>query len=193
MYRSALFPLSHFASWRLILLLFCWTASVTVRADGAPWLVVDTATLTLTVMEADKSVQHYDNISIGRRGAAVDKRRRDDHTPLGEYRVTHITRNSEFSIFIGINYPNLDDAKRGREKGLIGERTYRAIRDAIQGGQRPPQETALGGYIGIHGIGKGDPGIHAAFNWTNGCIAMTNEQITDLVDRVKPGIRVVIQ
>lgn len=144
-------------------------------------------------MEAGKAVRGYDNISIGRSGTAVDKRRMDDHTPLGKYRITHISVDSEFDIFIGLDYPNLSDAERGRKKGLIDVQTYRAIRDAIRGGERPPQDTALGGYIGIHGIGRGNPAIHAAFNWTNGCIALTNEQIADLAGRVRPGTRVLIQ
>lgn len=191
--RPHLIPQSQFASRRLIPLLVLLLAFFNALADGSPWLIVDTAGSTLTLMGAGGPIRHYDNISIGRRGTSVDKRRRDDHTPLGEYRITHITRDSDYEIFIGINYPNLDDAERGREKGLISEPVYRAIRDALRTNGRPPQETALGGYIGIHGIGKGDPGVHAAFNWTNGCIALTNEQIGDLVGRVKPGMRVVIQ
>ncbi|GAB4356370.1 MAG: L,D-transpeptidase family protein [Gammaproteobacteria bacterium] len=161
-------------------------------AGDSTWLSVDTAAATLTVMQAGQPTQRYENISIGRNGTSTSKRRRDNRTPLGEYRVTHITRNSEFGIFIGIDYPNLRDAERGLKSGLIDQGTYRAIRRAIRAGRRPPQETALGGYIGIHGIGRGDPGVHDAFNWTNGCIALTNEQMADLAARVEPGMRVVI-
>lgn len=162
-------------------------------AEGALWLVVDTESLTLTVLDAGKTVRRYDGIAIGRGGAGSDKRGNDDRTPLGEYRITHVTTNSDFHIFIGINYPNLDDAERGRAQGLISGRDFDAIRNAVLAGRQPPQDTALGGHIGIHGLGAGDPGIHAVFNWTNGCVALTNEQIADLAARIQPGTRVVIR
>ena len=57
----------------------------------------------------------------------------------------------------------------------------------------PPQQTALGGHIGIHGIGAGDPRIHEDFNWTSGCIALTNAQIDDLAGWVRLGMRVVVR
>lgn len=178
---------------RSVIASFLVLLAIAGYAGDNPWLSVDTTTATLTVMQTGQPPQHYENISIGRNGTSTRKQRRDNHTPLGEYRVTHITHNSEFGIFIGINYPNLHDAERGFKSGLIDDAAQRDIRQALRAGRRPPQETALGGYIGIHGIGKGDPGVHDAFNWTNGCIALTNEQMANLVTRVKPGTRVVIR
>ena len=60
-------------------------------------------------------------------------------------------------------------------------------------GDIPPQVTPLGGYLGIHGVGEGDPGIHADFNWTHGCIALTNQQIDDLAGWIRIGMRVVVR
>ena len=57
-------------------------------------------------------------------------------------------------------------------------------------GVDPP--TTLGGLIGIHGIGKGDPRVHRDFNWTFGCVALTNEQIDQLRPWVRLGTRVVL-
>jgi lipoprotein-anchoring transpeptidase ErfK/SrfK len=59
--------------------------------------------------------------------------------------------------------------------------------------QEPPQHTPLGGYIGIHGIGNGDTQIHETVNWTNGCVALTNQQIDDLETWVYIGMRVAIR
>jgi hypothetical protein len=60
-------------------------------------------------------------------------------------------------------------------------------------GRLPPQNTALGGRIGLHGLGRGDPKVHQQFNWTNGCIALTNEQIDQLLTWVGKGTRVSIR
>ena len=65
--------------------------------------------------------------------------------------------------------------------------------DAIKNGRTPPQNTPLGGHIGIHGVGAGDPRIHTNFNWTNGCVALTNEQVTRLAALIKVGTRVEIR
>ncbi|MDZ7736419.1 MAG: L,D-transpeptidase [Gammaproteobacteria bacterium] len=61
----------------------------------------------------------------------------------------------------------------------------------------PPQNTALGGYIGIHGIGEVNDEKIMTFtqgqNWTAGCIALTNEQISELRQFVSIGTRIVIR
>jgi hypothetical protein len=67
------------------------------------------------------------------------------------------------------------------------------VRRALRTNSVPPQNTPLGGFIGIHGIGIGDPKIHALFNWTEGCIALTNEQVDELAQWVHVGTPVTIR
>jgi lipoprotein-anchoring transpeptidase ErfK/SrfK len=47
--------------------------------------------------------------------------------------------------------------------------------------------------IGIHGLGNGDPLIHEEFNWTDGCIALTNEEVDELASWIHLGTRVEVQ
>lgn len=68
-----------------------------------------------------------------------------------------------------------------------------AIRRAHKRGEVPPQNTGLGGLIGIHGIGAGDADMHREYNWTNGCVALTNEEIDRLVEWVDVGTLVEIR
>ena len=70
-------------------------------------------------------------------------------------------------------------------KGLIDKKTYRGIIKAHENNQVPPQNTPLGGMLGIHGLGKADRKIHEQMNWTHGCIALTNEQIIQLDSWIK--------
>lgn len=51
----------------------------------------------------------------------------------------------------------------------------------------------IGGQIGIHGLGAGDKEIHKVFNWTHGCIALTNEQIDQLTRWVGKGTVVKVE
>lgn len=159
----------------------------------APWLLVETETLTLKVMQGEETLQTYPGIAIGRFGTTAAKRSLDGKTPLGEFRITRIAQRTSFHRFFGLDYPNLAHARAGLEAGHINRSEFAAIRTALQRGETPPQQTALGGLIGIHGLGEGDPTVHADFNWTNGCVALTNEQVDDLAQWVHEGMRVIIR
>ncbi len=78
-------------------------------------------------------------------------------------------------------------------KGLIDHKTYYRITDSHVKGEIPPQNTLLGGQIGIHGLGKADLKIHRLMNWTHGCIALTNQQIDILSRWVEIGTRVEVK
>ena len=73
-------------------------------------------------------------------------------------------------------------AKRGAQHGLIKSRAVRAITKAVERRRLPPQQTALGGQIGIHGGGGGG-------DWTLGCIAVSDEEAKWLFDRLRLGDR----
>ncbi len=157
------------------------------------WVLIDTQKMTLSVFEADNLVRRYENISVGRGGVAADRRIRDQKTPLGDYRVVRIANNSAFLRFYHLDYPTPAHAERARQSGVITARQKQAIEKAHAEHRMPPQNTALGGFIGIHGVGAGNRRIHADFNWTEGCVALTNEQLDDLDRYIRIGTRVVIQ
>ena len=157
------------------------------------WIRINTDKKILTVMHGRQVLQSYDSISLGRGGTTRDKIQGDKKTPLGEYHVSRISYNSPFYLFIGLDYPNREQAERAFHAGIIGYKDYSAILAAVRNKRQPPQRTPLGGYIGIHGIGNGNKQIHEMINWTNGCVALTNRQIDDLETWVFIGMRVVIQ
>ncbi|MFC6670290.1 L,D-transpeptidase family protein [Marinobacterium aestuariivivens] len=76
--------------------------------------------------------------------------------------------------------------------GRIDRGTYLRIVSALDLGLVPPQDTPLGGQIGIHGLGGGDPDVHELFNWTNGCVALTDAEVKRLARWVNRGTRVEI-
>lgn len=174
----------------IVVLCLVWLTPPLRAADY--WILVDTTALTLTVLQDEKPVATHADISIGRNGFTRQKVSRDQRTPLGAYHVSAIRNNSRFHRFIAIDYPSLDDARDALRSGRIDEATFQAILGAHERGQQPPADTPLGGHIGIHGIGTGDAGIHADFHWTDGCIALTNEQIDELTPLITLGMTVVI-
>jgi murein L,D-transpeptidase YafK len=115
---------------------------------------------------------------------------KDRRTPLGSYRVRRINGESRFHIFFGFDYPNLQQSQSAFRAGRINYDQLKSIRKAHYLRREPPSDTPLGGLIGIHGLGNGDPGIHEEYNWTDGCIALTNEDVDELAGWIRLGTRV---
>jgi murein L,D-transpeptidase YafK len=154
------------------------------------WLDVDTDERSLSVMEGDRAIRVFENISVGRNGVSTDRTVRDRTTPLGSYRVRRINTESRFHLYFGFDYPNLEQAQRAFRAGRISYDQLKSIRRAHYLKREPPSDTPLGGQIGIHGLGKGDAGIHEDFDWTDGCIAVTNAEIDELAQWLHLGTRV---
>jgi hypothetical protein len=161
--------------------------------EEAPWLLVDTEALTLKVMQGERPKMTLHNIAIGRYGTSPEKRRGDNSTPLGRFRVAWIRRDSDFHRFIGLDYPDIERAEKAHREGVIDERTLQTILAAHRRGKRPPQNTVLGGQIGIHGLGQGDPRLHERMNWTRGCVALTDRQVDSLLPWAHIGTMVEIR
>ena len=177
----------------ILSMLLVMPADSSAIRDSDIWILVDTREKVLSVLEGNSVRRTYKEISIGRAGATLNKISGDNKTPLGDFRLVRIEPSTTFHRFLGIDYPTAAHAERGLRAATISREQYTAILQAIKAKTIPPQETPLGGYIGIHGVGAGDPSVHQKFNWTQGCIALTNEQIDDLSKWVYLGMRVVIR
>jgi murein L,D-transpeptidase YafK len=110
----------------------------------------------------------------------------DRRTPEGEFYVFTKNDKSAFYLSLGLSYPNIEDAERGLRDKLISRRQHDAIVRAIKRKATPPQNTALGGDIYIHGNG-------ASSDWTWGCVALENADMKELFDAVGVGTPVVIK
>lgn len=168
-------------------------ATLAAQAPSDVWVEVDTEQLSLAVMRGESALQVFENIAIGSSGPTLAKRRDDGTTPLGEFTITEIRPSQRFELFLAINYPNLDHTERAFLDERIGISEYRALRYELDRGLPPPQGTSLGGQLGIHGVGAGDLKVHETVNWTEGCIALTNEQLLELVKWVVVGTKVVVR
>ncbi len=178
--------------FRNVLISFCLAPCLTT-ADSDVRLIIDTHTRNLEIKKGEETLEVLEHVVIGRKGAGTKEHRGDDITPLGDYRIGWINEKSSFRKFFGLTYPNLDHAEKALQKGKIGQDTYDAILRAELSGQIPPQNTQLGGQIGIHGLGSGSLSVHEFFDWTHGCIALTNDQIDRLSQYVEKGTLVTVK
>ena len=149
----------------------------------------------LIVEKAGQVVKKY-HIASGKGGKGTKRRRGDSKTPLGVYRVSSFKESSRFHFFIQLDYPNLIDAWYGYKNQIIDADDFKRIASAYKKREAPPQDTELGGLIGIHGLGETNEQkltIQQELNWTNGCIALTNEEINDLRKFVDIGMLIIIK
>lgn len=137
----------------------------------------------LLVKKNNQVIRSY-HVALGS-GVGEDKLMEGDRrTPSGHYRIIEARDSDHFHRFIQLDYPSVDDAKRALKAGRISRLEYREILEAHIYNRQPPQDTALGGAIGIHGIGVETDEkirIHGLANWTKGCIAMRNHEIDELM------------
>lgn len=150
-----------------------------------PRIIVTKSTRRLELISDGVVVRTY-RIGLGL-NPVDDKRRQGDRaTPEGEFYVFTRNDKSAYYLSLGISYPNIEDAERGLRDGLISRAQHDAIVKAIKRKTKPPQNTALGGDIYIHGNG-------ARSDWTWGCVALENEDIRELFDAVPVGTLVTIR
>lgn len=167
--------------------------SVPVCAEEGVWLLIDTKKLTLEVKKRNKTITVIKNIAIGRNGSGNKQSQGDDVTPLGTYKVGWVNNKSPFYRFYGFDYPSVENANDALLGGLLSKKAHTAIVTAHKKHRLPPQNTSIGGSIGIHGLGNADETIHKIMNWTHGCIAITNEQVDQLGRWIRKGTRVKVK
>ena len=96
----------------------------------------------------------------------------DGKTPEGFYQSSD-KPTSSFYAAIAVHYPNTQDALAAVQDGRITEAVRSRIAQRIDAHTKPPQTTAMGGEILLHGGGS-------ASDWTLGCVAMNNPDIDAL-------------
>jgi murein L,D-transpeptidase YafK len=135
---------------------------------------------------SDGAVVRTYRVGLGLNPVDDKKRQGDRATPEGDFYIFTKNNKSAYYLSLGLSYPNIEDAERGLRDGLISQTQHDVIVKAIQRKATPPQHTALGGDIYIHGNG-------ASSDWTWGCVALENEDMRELFDAVKVGTPVTIK
>lgn len=153
------------------------TAGLSARQKSLlqqPALPADSEIAKLVVRKADREMDAYDAqgrllktypVALGFNPVGHKQFEGDGKTPEGRYTINDRNPNSGYHKNLGVSYPNEAD------------KAYAAAQ-----GKSP------GGLIKIHGIKNGWGSIgkkHLQRDWTDGCIAVTDEEIDELYRSVK--------
>jgi len=150
-----------------------------------PRIVIKKNKRLLQIFDGEKLVGKY-KIALGFAPLTDKQIEGDGKTPEGTFYVFTKNDQSRFHVSLGVSYPNVEDAERGLKNKLITAEEHEAIVNAIGKKQMPPQKTALGGEIYIHGGGTES-------DWTDGCVALENEEMKEIFDAIPVGTRVKIE
>lgn len=157
------------------------------------WILIDTSEQTLSVMQDTLPLRVFKNIATGRGGLSHFKLRDDETTVKGTFYVNLINPSSLYRQFFRFAYPTHAHVDYAYEKNLISHDKYHSLLAYYRRHHSFPQDTILGGHIGIHGLGEADLETHSRFNWTRGCVALTNQQIDELRKEIELGMIVVVK
>lgn len=161
--------------------------------DGVVWLHISVESRTLSVVRGRHVIREIPHFAIGINGADTLRTRGSAVTPKGEFRIERVNPNSQFTTFLGINYPNPAVADQALTAGVITEEEAERIRRHYRQHRLSYPNTTLGGHIGIHGLGSRDPFLNQRVDWTEGCLAIENDQVRELASLVGIDTPVLIQ
>lgn len=159
-----------------------------------PKLRVDRKNFRIELYSDGMLVKTYKAV-FGKNNDLVKTSRDDKVTPIGEYNICSLDSSIKYHKFLHLNYPNRNDAAEGLTRGYLTKDEFDAIMLTHRKNECPPKETHLGSEIGIHGIGTYDVifrNLPFSFNWTNGSIAVSNENVDELYKVLKIGTPVSI-
>ena len=149
-----------------------------------PRLVIHKSERRIELFDGDVLIRTF-RMVLGFAPAGNKEQEGDGRTPEGGFYVFAKNPKSKFHLSLGLSYPGLADAERGLKDGLISQEEYKEIATALAEKRMPLQKTKLGGEIYIHGGGTSS-------DWTEGCVALDNDEMTELFELIPVGMKVVI-
>jgi murein L,D-transpeptidase YafK len=138
--------------------------SSAAHAQMADFILVEKAKRLMTLYAGGKPVKTY-TIALG--GAPVGHKttQGDNRTPEGKYRIDFKNNKSQFYLSLRISYPNAADKAQARKRGV-----------------------SAGGDIFIHGQPRlSTRKSKIPYDWTLGCIAVSNAEIEEIWQKVAIG------
>ncbi|RYV03172.1 hypothetical protein SOPP22_05345 [Shewanella sp. OPT22] len=157
----------YMVSFRYLISIFFLFFSISVFSmPQADLVVVKKSLRQMTLFKNGKKIKTF-HIAMGENPKSHKVKEGDERTPEGRYILDYKKPDSAFYRSIHISYPNEADILAAKAKGV-----------------NP------GGLIMIHGQ---DPESNLSqkerqrYNWTNGCIAVTNKEMDELWQVIEPG------
>jgi murein L,D-transpeptidase YafK len=160
-----------------------------------PNIIIDKKNYTLSLYEDTVLIKTY-RANFGKNINAAKTRANDNATPVGSYQICSIDTSHKYYIELKLNYPNINDITEALRKNMITQEEFDELKYEFYYEGCLKLKTILGNDVSIHGIGEFNfifRNLPFVFNWTDGSIALSNEDIYELSKIVSKGTKVVIK
>lgn len=155
-----------------------------------PYILFDKSTYWFFVKKGEK-VLFKTMAGYGLPGHHPKEKRGDFLTPEGVYQIVSVKPSEQYVYFAEIDYPNLNDLALAYFGGKITFDDLKSYLENLKADSRVKR--SLGNSIGIHGGGSFRwQGGKMDFNWTQGCLALDNDDLKVVLPYLKPGTKVYI-
>lgn len=131
-------------------------------------ILVEKGKRIMYLRQGDTILKSY-KIALGGNPIGPKIKEGDSKTPEGNYKIEWHNPNSSYHLSLRISYPNNEQKQKAKENNY-----------------------SAGGDIMIHGFPNWAPNIlfqyiHSNRDWTDGCIAVTDEEMNEIYHAVKDG------
>jgi murein L,D-transpeptidase YafK len=147
------------------------TNAESLKEEPADRIVIEKAARKIMLYRGPKVIRTY-RIALGSHPTGKKQCQGDKRTPEGRYLIDGRNKSSRYHRSLHISYPSAVDRDHAKRLGC-----------------NP------GGDIMIHGLANGYGWVgklHTAYDWTLGCIAVTNQEIEEIWSLVPNGTPAVI-
>lgn len=154
------------------IILVCLTAMFVSGKTTIDSVVVIKSEKRMYLIKDNEIYKKY-KVSFGANPRGHKEQEGDERTPEGKYILDYKNSGSAFYKAIHISYPNKKDIENARKKGV-----------------------SPGGQIMIHGQKNGLGWlsfITQRFNWTDGCIAVTDKEMEEIWNLVEVNTPILIE
>ncbi len=157
---------------KILLIVFMLMPSISFGIEKADSVLIIKSESKLYLKKNGVVIKIY-HVAFGANPKGHKQQVGDERTPEGKYILDYKKKNSSFYKAIHVSYPNAKDKKRAKQKGV-----------------NP------GGQIMIHGQKNGLGWlsfITQNINWTDGCIAVSDDAMDEIWNAVDVGTPVEIK
>lgn len=151
-----------------------------LKADpvGVVYIIIDKSDYEMKIYDEEGWYATYP-VVFGSKDLSDKMMEGDRRTPEGNFKIISKRPHEKWHKMFMLDYPTTDSWNKFKQRKASGS---------------IPQKAKIGGGIAIHGTWPNDDLVVDDYtNWTNGCIALKNEDIDELESILPVGTKVMIR
>lgn len=145
---------------------------------GTVYIIIDKSDYELHIYDDEGWYATYP-VVFGNKSQGDKLMEGDRKTPEGTFKITSKRPHNKWNKIMLLDYPTKESWEKFNQRKAAGT---------------IPKSAKIGGGIGIHGTWPHDELVVDDYkDWTQGCIALRNEDMDEIYEFIQPGTKVIIR